>query len=65
MKKNKLEEVNIMEGINFEKSRYQQRKNEKTRRIRQAEKKRKQELLTRALYISLAINCICALIMWF
>ena len=42
MKKNKMDDVNIMEGINFKKSYYRQRKIEKTRRIQEAERKRKE-----------------------
>lgn len=44
MKKNKesLDDVNIMEGIDFTKSFYRQRKNEKTRRIQAKEKKRQE-----------------------
>jgi len=41
MKKLKIEEVEMMEGINFDKARFQQRKAEKTRRIKAAELKRK------------------------
>ena len=51
MKKNRLEEVNIMEGINFEKARYQARKAAKTRRIHKQERARKTKILKIALTI--------------
>jgi hypothetical protein len=58
-KKETVESVNIMEGVDFEKSRYQQRKREKTRRIHkqaiQAKRKRLKIVLTIELVIISAI----------
>lgn len=42
MKKNKLDEINVMEGINFKKAQYRQRRIEEARRIQEAERKRKE-----------------------
>lgn len=54
-KREKVESINIMEGINFEKNRYQQRKNEKTRRIQKKEIETKRKKLKIALTIELVI----------
>ena len=55
MKKNKIEEVNIMEGINFKKAQARQAKIEKTRRIKEQEFARKQRNRKIALTIEVII----------
>lgn len=55
MKKNKLEEVNVMEGINFKRAQARQAKIEKTRRIKEQEFARKQRTRKVLLTIELII----------
>jgi cytochrome c-type biogenesis protein CcmH/NrfG len=55
MKKNKLEEVNVMEGINFKKAQARQAKLEKTRRIKEQEFARKQKIRKIALTVEVII----------
>lgn len=48
-------EVNIMEGINFKKGYYRQQKLEKTRRIKEQERKHKESKLKIALTIEILV----------
>ena len=60
MKKNKIEEVNIMEGINFKKAQARQAKIEKTRRIKEQEFARKQK--TRKVLLTIEVIVLSAII---